>query len=165
MIKFCKDQWNANKERLEAALRDDTTLNNCDYKYLLYLVVNHILNPGAEIFEEWSSDNITVVDNGDYQGTLMFLIPRDIYQPSANDYLMTFVEYGSCSVCDALMSIQEKHWHDGAKPTDEQLKDYMTLCKDLVMNMIRLYNYGWRYDKKYAPVEEEPSEIVAQGSD
>lgn len=163
MIKFCKDQWNANKERLEAALRDDTTLNDCDYKYLLSLVVTHILNPGAEIFGEWSSERITVVDDGDYQGTLMFLIPKDCYQPSECEYFLTFVDYGSCSGCDTLMHIQCGNINE--KPTDGQLEDYMALCKDLVINMIKPYNYGWRYDKRFEPVEEKPSETVAQRSD
>lgn len=104
MIKFCKDQWDANRERLEEALKGDTQLNKCDYKYLLSLVVEHILNPGLASFEHgWSARNITVIDDGDYQGTLMFLIPKDYYQPSESDYLLTFVSYGSCSVCDTLI--------------------------------------------------------------
>lgn len=129
MIKFCKNQWNANRERLEEALREDTQLNNCDYKYLLSLVVTHILNPGLVSFEQgWSAENITVIDNGDYQGTLMFLIPKDCYQPSESEYLLTFIYYGSCYGCDTLMGIQGS---GDAKPTEQQLKDYMALCKDL----------------------------------
>ena len=155
MIKFCKDQWDANRERLEEALRDDTQLNKCDYKYLLSLVVTHILNPGLVSFEQgWSARKITVIDDGDYQGTLMFLIPKDCYQPSESDYLLTFVSYGSCSVCDTLMGIQG--WDD-AKPTEQQLKDYMALCKDLVANMVKPYNNGWREDERYNTVELEES--------
>lgn len=153
MIKFCKDQWDANRERLEEALRNDTQLNKCDYKYLLSLVVTHILNPGLTNFGKgWSAENITVIDDGDYQGTLMFLIPKDCYQPSENEYLLTFVGYGSCNVCDTLMGIQG--WDD-AKPTEQQLKDYMDLCKDLVMNIVKPYNNGWREDERYNTVELE----------
>ena len=155
MIKFCKDQWDANRERLEEVLKDDTQLNKCDYKYLLSLVVEHILNPGLVNFERgWSAENITVIDNGDYQGTLMFLIPKDCYQPSENEYLLTFASYGSCSGCDTLMGIQD--WDD-VKPTEQQLKDYMALCKDLVMNMVKPYNDGWRKDERYNTVELEES--------
>lgn len=159
MIKFCKDQWNANRERLEKALRSDTQLNNCDYKYLLSLVVTHILNPGLESFAEgWSAENITVIDNGHYQGTLMFLIPMDRYQPSESDYLLTFVNYGSCSGCDTLMGIQDKDRKDlkifdDTPPTEQQLKDYMVLCKDLVTNIVKPYNHGWREDERYNTVE------------
>ena len=155
MIKFCKDQWDANRERLEEALKGDTQLNKCDYKYLLSLVVTHILNPGFESFERgWSARNITVIDDGDYQGTLMFLIPKDCPQPSEREYLLTFVSYGSCSVCDTLMGIQD--WDD-VPPTEQQLKDYMALCKDLVANMVKPYNNGWREDERYNTVEMEES--------
>ena len=153
MIKFCKNQWNANRERLEEALREDTQLNKCDYKYLLSLVVTYILNPGLVDFEQgWSAENITVVDDGNYQGTLMFLIPKDCYQPEESEYLLTFVNYGSCSVCDTLMGIQG---FDDSKPTEQQLIDYMVLCKDLVMNMVKPYNDGWRKDERYNTVELE----------
>ena len=153
MIKFCKNQWNANRERLEEALREDTQLIKCDYKYLLSLVVTYILNPGLVDFEQgWSAENITVVDDGNYQGTLMFLIPKDCYQPEESEYLLTFVNYGSCSVCDTLMGIQG---FDDSKPTEQQLIDYMVLCKDLVMNMVKPYNDGWREDKRYNTVELE----------
>ena len=155
MIKFCKDQWNANQEYLKEALRNDTQLNNCDYKYILSLVVTHILNHGLPSFESgWDARNITVIDNGDYQGTLMFLIPRDCYQPSESEYLLTFINYGSCSGCDTLMGIQD--WGN-VLPTEQQLKDYMALCKDLVVNMVKPYNNGWRKDERYNTVEMEES--------
>lgn len=155
MIKFCKDQWDANRERLEEAVRDDTQLNKCDYEYLLSLVVTHILNPGLVNFEQgWSAENITVIDNGNYQGTLMFLIPKDCYQPSESEYLLTFVDYGSCSGCDTLMGIQGC---GDTKPTEQQLKDYMELCKDLVINIVKPYNNGWRKDDRYNTIELEES--------
>ena len=155
MIKFCKEQWDANREKLEDVLRGDTQLNKCDYKYLLALVVENILNPGLTTFENgWDSNHITVVDDGDYQGTLMFLIPRNIYQPSEYEYLLTYVNYGSCSVCDTLLSIQG--W-DNSPPTEQQLKDYMALCKDLLMNMVKPYNDAWRKDERYETIEGKES--------
>lgn len=32
---------------------------------------------------------MTVIDDGDYQGTQIFIIPKDTYQPSVIDYIMT----------------------------------------------------------------------------
>jgi len=154
MIKYCKEKWNANKEKLEAVLRNDTHLNDCDYMYLLKLTVENILNTGIDTFTErdrLSVENITEVDNGDYQGTLLFLIPYDCYQPNEMEYLMTFIDYGSCSGCDTLMGIQD---YGEKPPTEDQVKEYMMLCKDMIMNMIKPYNYGWRYNKKYEVVEE-----------
>lgn len=43
-------------------------------------------------------EQITVIDNGDYQGTLVFVVASKSYQPS--DYWVSAVSYGSCSGCD-----------------------------------------------------------------
>lgn len=148
MIKLCKDQWDANKEKLEKALREDTSLNSCDYKYLLTLTVENILNYGRD--DRYNTDKITVIDDGDYQGTLIFLVPRDTYQPDESEYLMTYVGYGSCSGCDTLLGIQG--WNDGP-PTEQQLREFMMLCKDMVTNMICPYNHGWRQSEEYESVD------------
>lgn len=102
--------------------------------------------------KEWDAENITVVDNGDYQGTQLFLIPRDTYQPSESEYLMTYVGYGSCSGCDTLQAIQD--WSiDDRLLEPEQVEDFMKLCKDLVTNMILPYNIGWRASSEFEPVK------------
>lgn len=144
MIKYCLDCWNKNQQTLREKLAEDTSLNNCDYMHLVELITKYILG------EEWDANNITEIDNGAYQGTILFLIPRDTYQPSEYEYLMTYIGYGSCSVCDTLQGIQE--WGK-TKPTPEQLDDFMALCKDLITNMIRPYNTGWRASSEFEPVE------------
>lgn len=151
MIKFCLEQWDKNKDRLEDRLDGDRNLNSCDYEYLVKLVVDYVLNDEDPRYgEDYDSENITVIDDGHYQGTLLFVIPQKTYQPSEYEYLMTYVGYGSCSGCDTLQSIQS--WSD-EKPTKQQLKDYMTLCKDIVTNMIRPFNSGWRDDDKFRTLE------------
>lgn len=146
MIKYCLDCWNKNQQSLREQLEKDASLNSCEYEYLVKLVTRYIL--GIPLLTE----NIIVVDNGDYQGTLLFLIPRDTYQPSEDEYLMTYVGYGSCSGCDTLQAIQECGENI---PTPEQLKDFMSLCKDLVTNMIKPYNTGWRATSDFEPVVME----------
>lgn len=150
MIKYCLKKWDANKEYLEQKLKTDTSLNSCDYPYLVKLVVDNIFNIGDN-YILWDSENITVVDNGDYQGTLLFLIPAKTYQPSEHEYLMTYAGYGSCSGCDTLLGIQE---YGDKCPSDNQVRDYMTLCRDLVANTIKTYNSGWRYNKDFETVNE-----------
>ena len=126
MIKYCLNRWNENQQKLRQQLETDTSLNGCDDKYL--------------------------VDNGDYQGTQLFLIPRDTYQPSESEYLMTYVGYGSCSGCDTLQAIQD--WSiDDRLLEPEQVEDFMKLCKDLVTNMILPYNIGWRASSEFEPVK------------
>jgi hypothetical protein len=149
MLKYCLDKWNKNKGLLKEKVKKDSSLNECDYRYLVKLVVDFVLNPGED--DRWDSEHITVIDNGDYQGTQLFLIPRDTYQPSEYDYLMTYVNYGSCSGCDTLISIQDI-WGDEKGLTERQVKDFMTLCKDLVTNMVKPYNCGWRSEEGFEQV-------------
>jgi hypothetical protein len=143
MLKYCLKKWDNHKDELEKVLRADGTLNYCEYSYLVKLVVKYILNGDGK---EWDAERITVVDNGDYQGTQLFLIPEDTYQPSEYEYLMTYVGYGSCSGCDTLLSIQD--WKEKTL-TERQVKDFMALCKDLVTNMIKPYNTGWRNKEEF----------------
>lgn len=153
MIKFCRDAWYENKDKLEAVIMMDTNLNHCEYSYLVELIVKYILNPSIENgWDKFDADNITVIDNGDYQGTLLFMIPRKTYQPNECDYLLTYAGYGSCSGCDTLLSIQD--WTNGMSPTESQIEDYMTLCKDLVCNIVKPYNCGWRKDEKFVEIAE-----------
>jgi hypothetical protein len=155
MLKYCLSKWEQNKKLLEEKLKTDSSLNGCDYTYLVKLVVDYILNDGQPIWElgcetKWDSERITVIDNGDYQGTQLFLIPCKTYQPCEYEYLMTYVGYGSCSGCDTLKAIQD--WGDKLL-TEKQVKDFMTLCKDILTNTIKPYNGGWRFEKDFEEVE------------
>lgn len=155
MTYYCLNKWEQNKKRLEEVLRERTDLNECGYSELVKLVVREVLNGGKtenDDYEEyfWDVEHITVVDDGDYQGTLLFLIPDDTYQPSEYEYLLTFVNYGSCSGCDTLLAIQD---YGECKLTERQVKDFMVLCKDIVANMVKPYNAGWRNEEQFNTVE------------
>ena len=132
---------------------NDKKINDCNYDYLEKLVVKYILNqPGDDDWDHFNEDKLTVIDNGDYQGTMLFMIPRKRYQPSEYDYLITYAGYGSCSYCDTLLSIQS--CGDELLPTEKQVNDYMILCKDLVCNIVKPYNSGWREDEDFDEVKE-----------
>lgn len=139
MLKYCAKKWVKNKYKLEDAIRKDKNINSCSYKTLVELIVKYILNDEDNKWssQTWDDTNITLIDDGDYQGTQLFLIPTKNYQPGPHDYLMTYADYGSCSVCDTLEGIQSDHY--GKKPTDEQVADYMTLCLHLVQRMVKPY--------------------------
>lgn len=153
MIKYCYDQWNKNKYMLEAALRE-TDISRVEYKDLLVLTVENILNDD-DYGPKWNTEGITEIDDGSYQGTLLYLIPEDDYQPSEWQYLMTYVGYGSCSYCDLLQSIQP---YSQEETDDDDIKNFMSLCKDLVTNMIKPYNYGWRNKEEFEHVTMEETE-------
>ena len=158
MIKYCIEKWDKNKDLLRSALdnnkllnhvlnkKDDDPLEYLEYKDLVKLTVMFILNDE----NEWDANKITEIDDGDYQGTLLYLIPEDTYQPNPSEYLMTFVEYGSCSGCDTLQAIQ---CFLDTKSRDKSIDDLMNLCKDLICNMIKPYNTGWRYDERFSMIK------------
>lgn len=150
MIKYCKDKWSKNNNMLHAALSKKLKLSELEdynYKDLVKLSVEYILNDEDD---EWDIDNITEIDNGDYQGTLLYLIPKSTYQPNEEDYIMTHVGYGSCSGCDTLEGIKDGYYEDSI----QIIKEYMMLCKDIVCNMIKPYNNGWRHDDVFDIVED-----------
>lgn len=125
--------WEENKQSLERHISTTPQKEYDSYESLLKLIVKYILNTNED---EWSVEKISVIDDGDYQGTQIFLIPKNTYQPSACEYLVTYTYYGSCSGCDTLQSIHE--YEDGL-PNEEQVKDYMTLCLHLIQRMKYLY--------------------------
>ena len=100
-----------------------------DYKVLVSLVITHILE------DKWDSENFTMVDNGDYQGTLLFIIPEKIYQPSEDHYLMTYVWYGSCSYCDTMQNILYE--------SNTKVEDLMSLALHMIQNMIHPFTHSW----------------------
>lgn len=153
MLKIMKDRWNENGEKLRATLLERTDLNGCDYDTLVKLTFETIFNSSAEGYgNTLDLNNIHIIDDGHYQGTILFVIPFDTYQPGSSEYILTYIGYGTCSYCDALQSVQA--WNDG-KITEKQLPGFMAICKDLICNAVKPYNYGWREDPEYVQVGEE----------
>ena len=95
----------------------------------------------------WDENNIISIDNGGYQGTLLFMIPRNTYQPNEGDYLLTYVSYGSCSGCDTLMSI--RRIMDDENKRETVIKDFMTLSLHLIENMIKPFESWWEDEDIY----------------
>lgn len=156
MIKYCLAKWEKNKDALNESLRNDAALEECDYLHLVKKVVSIILNDGetGECWDDkWSVKNITEIDNGDYCGTLLYLIPRDTYEPSEYDYLMAYAGYGSCSGCDTLKHVQSLCYDEESRRRFH--KEVYNLCKDIVCSMIKPYNSGWRHDSEFDPVEDQ----------
>ncbi len=78
-------------------------------------------------------ERIHLVDDGDYQGTQVFIIGASGYQPS--DYWYVRVAYGSCSGCDTLEGIRD---YGEGKPTEQQARDYMTLALHVVQGLRKM---------------------------
>lgn len=145
MLRYVKGKWAENNDKLKKAI-EETPRNLKDkwtYADIVKLVVDYILNPGMQV-KEWYynededfwSNKIQTIDDGDYQGTMIFLIHRNCYQPQQYDYLITYVNYGSCSGCDTLYGIQ----YDEAYEHKDTIEEYMTLCRDIAMNIKHPFN-------------------------
>jgi hypothetical protein len=151
MLKYCYEKWNKNKDKLEEALRN-TDISRVEYRDLLVLTVDNILNDGEYNDPKWNTKGITEINDGDYQGTLLYLIPEDTYQPSEYEYLMTYIGYGSCTCCDLLQSIQPDSFEE---IEEDNIAEFMALCKDFITNMIKPYNHGWRNNEDFEQVTME----------
>ena len=150
MLKIVVEKWWQNKNKLEDAYRTKKGWNSCSYLDIVKETIDTILNDN-EYNAKWDIEHITEIDNGDYQGTYLYLIPENTYQPSADEYLMTYVYYGSCSGCDTLLDIQS--WNEGLL-NEEQIKGFMTLSLHLLENMIKPYNNSWHNNANYDQVQE-----------
>lgn len=80
-------------------------------------------------------ERIHEIDDGDYQGTLVYVIAERSYQPDRYWYVM--VNYGSCSGCDTLEAIRS---YDDGQPDEKQINEYMTLALHIVQGFREMEN-------------------------
>lgn len=127
MIEIFVKAWDKNKSLLEEHIKKQNQ-EELDYATLLKWLINIVINPYIDetdsFIRKFDSDKIHVIDDGNYQGSQLFIVPTNIYQPEPKDYIWTYQYYGSCSGCDLLESIRE---YDEGLPTEKQVKEYMML--------------------------------------
>ena len=129
MIKDLVLQWEENKDRLEHFFKITS-----QEKYESYMdIVKKLIEC---CFKDYDADRIHVVDDGEYHGTEIFIIPERSCDPGIYDYVYTHNEYGSCSGCDTLEYIRDEGMpsEDGL-PDERQIRMYMDLALHLVQKM------------------------------
>jgi hypothetical protein len=99
-----------------------------EYKDIVKAVVSVVAS--ADEYDDPDPERIHEINDGDYRGTLVFVIAAKGYQPSRYWYVK--VGYGSCSGCDTLQAI---HSYSDEPPSESQLKDYMTLALHIVQGL------------------------------
>ena len=99
-----------------------------DYGIIVEYVIEAITDSNS--YGDPDPKRIHVIDDGDYQGTLLYIIGAKGYQPS--DYWSVFVYYGSCSGCDTLQGICG---YRDEPPTEQNIDDYMTLALHIVQGL------------------------------
>ena len=141
MIKEFVKAWDANKEKLREYISTHEQEDYDSYKKIVTLLFEHVINPYLKEKDDYSYDigHLHEIDDGNYQGTLLYLVPVDEYEPSSYQYVATFVEYGSCSGCDTLLGISG---YDGGMPNKEQVEEYMTLCLHILQHFKYLFEYN-----------------------
>jgi len=125
MIQEFVDRFESRREELRARLSQKHPEH---YGELVKMVVESIGND-----DDWRTpdpERIHAIDDGDYQGTLVYVIGETGYQPSG--YWGVTVSYGSCSGCDTLQSIRS---YEDFPPSEQQVDDYMTLMLHIVQNI------------------------------
>lgn len=133
MLTHVIKQWDENKHKLEEYFRTHKQEEYSSYLSIVSKIFEYVIIYSEDKYSKYNHKDIVEIDNGDYQGTLFFIIHNSRYQPSLGDYLVTCVDYGSCSVCDTLQSIQEGGYDE--LPTDNTVSQYMTLALHLVQRM------------------------------
>ena len=125
MIEAFTKAWDQRKHEIEIKFQNGHPSSYHDIVEAVIWILDdtdHFTNPDP--------GRITVIDHGDYQGNFLFIIAADGYQPS--DYWFVKVGYGSCSGCDALKDIRD---YGDDNPTEQQVKDYMTLALHIVQGL------------------------------
>lgn len=132
MIKEIIKNWEENKYKLEEYFKTTKQEEYQSYEAIVRKIFEICINVSDSKYDNYDIENLHVIDDGHYQGTVIFIIPKNVYQPSAEDYLVTDTYYGSCSGCDTLQSICGYEYEF---PTNEQVKEYMTLALHLVQKL------------------------------
>ena len=127
MIQKFVDRFMEKKPKLEAKFSKEHPSN---YKDVVKSVVS-VLNDGK--YGSIDPERIHEIDDGHYQGILLYVIGAAGYQPS--DYWYVKVYYGSCSGCDTLENIRG---YKDDPPDREQIDQYMLLALHIVEGLKEL---------------------------
>ena len=135
MIQEIIKRWEENKYKLEEYFSTTKQVKFASYEAIVLKIFELVINSDEDSYERFNINKMTVIDDGYYQGTQIFIIPKDTYQPNIDDYLITHTYYGSCSGCDVIEGIRN---YSSGLPTEQQVKEYMILALHLVQKMKRI---------------------------
>ena len=129
MIQKAVEKWEEKKQEIR---NDFENKFPKDYKELVTTVLTHIYDKDHLCFD---IKNMTELDHGDYQGTLLYILPKDTYQPST--YWAVKVAYGSCSGCDTLQDIRETYsaYVLSNLAKEDAISDLMVLALHIVQRL------------------------------
>lgn len=138
MISNFVKAWDENKNKLEEYFKSHKMEEYSEYNALVKLLFEKVINPyllkdndnKSPFNDSFRTDLMTEIDDGDYQGDKIYLIPKNHYQPAPYQYVFTYNSYGSCSGCDTLLAIVE--YNTDKYPNEQEVEELMTLCLHLL---------------------------------
>lgn len=107
------------------------------YDDLVRVVVSMLHEPDG--YGTPDPERVTAIDHGDYQGTRVYVIAADGYQPRLHWYAR--VSYGSCSGCDFFEGVREnvEYDDDGSRRSlslsTEAIASLLTWCREFAAQM------------------------------
>ena len=142
MIQTFVTAWDKNKVSLRNYLGGHPMGDYKEYKDLVSLLFQLVINPylaalGEDIYDV---TKIHEIDDSEYTGTLMYLIPVKTFGPSPWQYVLTHQYYGSCSGCDDLQGIHHYEYED--YPSNDEIDEYMQLFLGLLQHCKIPYELG-----------------------
>lgn len=126
MIESFIKSWYDRKHLVEEQFRKELPHS---YEDIVKAVVPILKVDEKTYGEDPDPERICEIDHGHYQGTLVYVIAEQGYQPST--YWAVTVSYGSCSGCDTLDGILSDYTLD----EDEQINQLMTLALHIVQEL------------------------------
>jgi len=127
--------WDERKHEVELAF----TFKHPDNYDAIVKEVIKILSE-TDDFAAPDPERITCIDHGYCQGTQLYIIATNEYEPATYWYVR--VHYGSCSGCDTLAAIDSDTEYDDdfnkLPPTQGQLTDYMSLALHILQQLKKL---------------------------
>lgn len=113
------------------------------YKDIVVKLMDIVINSYLIDIDEFvlDIDRMTVIDDGSYQGTTIYVVPFQTYQPCVHDYVFTHNYYGSCSGCDAFEAIYSRYslWDEDVSDEENEkaAKDFYALA----LNLLQRFQY------------------------
>lgn len=134
MIQTFVDRFVAHEADIRAGF---AAAHPVDYQAIVKLAIAAVTVPEENYEDDCNPDpdRIHEINDGEYQGTLVYIIAAKGYQPSR--YWSVFVAYGSCSGCDTLEDLRD---YSDEPPTPEQINGYWTLALHIVQGIRLMSN-------------------------
>lgn len=143
MIELFVMAWDAYKNNLSEYIASHRQEEYNSYEKIVKMLFEQVINPYMKIHHSnlFELEMLHEIDDGDHSGTLLYIIPQQgrLNEPEPWEYVITYVYYGSCSGCDALMHISN---YDDDLPDAEQVEEYTKLCLDILQHCKYPFRYG-----------------------